>query len=65
LKSGKDTYETDTVKFVVLKINGSWVYMGLTDGSVKFEDDDDYLFSTFYSQLRGSALDANVMDLLY
>lgn len=65
LKSGKDTYETDTVKFVVLKINGSWVYMGITDGSVVFEDDDDRLFSFFYSQLRGSALDADVMSLLY
>ena len=62
LKSGKDTYETDTVKFVVLKINGSWVYMGLTDGSVKFEEDDDYLFSFFYSQLRGSSLYSDVMD---
>lgn len=62
LKSGKDTYETDTVKFVVLKINGSWVYMGLTDGSVKFEEDDDYLFSFFYSQLKGSSLYSDVMD---
>lgn len=61
LKSGKDTYETDTVKFVVLKINGSWVYMGAEE-SVRFEDDDDYLFSFFYSQLRGSSLYSDVMD---
>lgn len=65
LKSGKDTYETDTVKFVVLKINGSWVYMGLTDGSLHFEEDDDYLFSSFYSQLKYSSLDSDVMDMLY
>ncbi len=61
LKSGKDTYETDTVKFVVLKINGSWVYMG-ADSSVVFEDDDDRLFSFFYSQLRSSSLYSDIMD---
>ena len=62
LKSGKDTYETEKVKFVVLKINGSWVYMGLEEGSLKFEEDDDYLFSFFYSQLKGSSLYSDVMD---
>lgn len=56
LKSGKDTYETDYVKFTVLKINGSWVYCGLTDyESLQFEDDDDNLFGFFFEQLRSSS----------
>ncbi len=55
LKSGKDTYETDSVEFVVLKINGSWVYMGIKDGSLRFEDDENDLFRFFFNELYSSS----------
>lgn len=64
LKSDGDTYETDYMKFIVLKIDGSWVYWGLSDyESLKFEDDDDNVFSFFFSQLRYASFYNNDFDL--
>lgn len=64
LKSDGDTYETDYIKFIVLKVDGSWVYWGLSDyESLKFEDDDDNVFSFFFSQLRYASFYNNDFDL--
>ena len=55
LKSEGDEYETDYMKFVVLNINGSWVYWGLSDYSyLGFEGDDYSRFTFFFNYLRSS-----------
>ncbi len=66
LKSDGDEYETDYVKFIVLKVDGSWVYWGLTDTSssaLKFEEDDENVFSFFFSQLRYASFYNDDFDL--
>lgn len=53
LKSDGDEYKTEYISFIVLKIDGSWVYWGLSEyDSLKFEDDDEGVFNFFFSQLR-------------
>lgn len=56
VKSGKDVYETKTVEFRVVKINGDWTYWGLTDGSLDFEDDDEHCFDFISNFLSGRKL---------
>jgi hypothetical protein len=63
LKSDGDEYKTDYVKFIVLKIDGSWVYWGLTEGSLRFEDDDENVFSFFFSKLRYASFYNDDFDL--
>lgn len=55
LKADGETYETEYMKFVVLKIDGSWVYCGLADyGYLGFEGEDSGVFSFFFRELRSS-----------
>lgn len=64
LKSDGDEYKTEYISFIVLKIDGSWVYWGLSDyDSLEFEDDDEDVFSFFFYEL-GSKSFINT-DLLY
>lgn len=59
LKAEGETYETDKLSFVVLKINGSWVYMGLADyGYLGFEGEDSGVFSFFFREIRSSKFKA-------
>lgn len=57
LKSDGDEYKTKTMSFIVLKIDGSWVYWGLSDYSYNdyyslgFEEDDEGVFYLFFSRL--------------
>ncbi len=57
VKAGKDEYKTETVEFQVVKINGDWVYWGISDGSMSFEDDDEYCLSFISSFLSGKKLE--------
>lgn len=56
VKSGKDEYDTETVEFVVLKINGDWTYWGLESGSLSFDDDDENCFGFLSSFLKSKKL---------
>ena len=49
---GKDTYETDSVKLQLVKINGEWVYVGY-EGSLRFDIDDDDEAEVLQSLLNG------------
>ena len=49
---GKDTYETDSVKLQLVKINGEWVYVGY-EGSLRFDTDDDDEAEVLQSLLNG------------
>lgn len=52
LKSEGNEYETDYMEFEVLKINGTWVYMGLLDYNyLWFEGDDTSGFTFFFDYL--------------
>lgn len=55
IEADGDTYETDTIKFTVIKVNGSWIYMG-SDDYISFEDDDDYLFYKLTNSLNTSGV---------
>ncbi|MBQ8815948.1 MAG: hypothetical protein IJZ84_01540 [Lachnospiraceae bacterium] len=57
VKSGKDEYKTDTVEFIVLKVNGDWTYYGVTGGgSLYFEDDEEGCFDFISNFLYSSKL---------
>ena len=61
LKADGETYETDSMSFVVLKVNGSWVYCGLTDYDyLGFEEDDYSVFGFFFRGLRSPKLYTDV-----
>ena len=63
LKADGETYETESLSFIVLKINGSWVYWGLTDyGYLGFEEDDYGVFDFFFRELSYSKF---VIDSLF
>lgn len=49
---GKDTYETDSVKLQLVKINGEWVYVGY-EGSLRFDTDGDDEAEVLQSLLNG------------
>ena len=61
VKAGKDEYKTETVEFQVLKINGDWVYWGISDGYMTFEDDDEYCLSFISSFLSGKKLKPDLL----
>lgn len=56
VKSGKDEFDTETVEFRVVKINGDWTYWGLTSGNIDFDDDEDNCFSFIANYLSGKKL---------
>lgn len=56
VKAGKDEFDTETVEFRVVKINGDWTYWGLTSGSVDFDDDENDCFSFIANYLSGKKL---------
>ncbi len=57
VKTGKDELKTDTVEFVVLKVNGDWTYYGLIGGgSLYFDDDDEGCFDFISDFLYSSML---------
>lgn len=57
IKTGKDELKTDTVEFVVLKVNGDWTYYGLIGGgSLYFDDDDEGCFDFISDFLYSSML---------
>lgn len=60
VKAGKDEYKTETVEFQVVKINGDWVYWGISDGSMYFEDDDENCFGFIRNFLSGKMLEPGV-----
>ncbi len=60
VKAGKDEYKTETVEFQVVKINGDWVYWGITDGSMSFEDDDEYCLTFISNFLRSKKLEPGI-----
>lgn len=60
VKAGKDEYKTETVEFQVVKINGDWVYWGVTDGSMRFEDDDEYLLTFIGNFLNNKKLEPGI-----
>lgn len=41
VKAGKDTYETDSVTLILIKVNGDWCYYGTENGIGSFDDDDE------------------------
>ena len=54
IKADKDEWESETVKLILVKINGDWAYAGLDDGdSIVFDDDDEELdlFRPLFSAL--------------
>lgn len=56
VKAGKDEYETSTVEFRVIKINGDWTYWGIADGSLEFDDDDENCLDFLSNFLSGRKL---------
>ena len=48
-----DEIKTSTVKFVVVNVNGEWVYAG-SDDYISFENDDEYVFSFISNYLNSS-----------
>lgn len=55
IKADKDDWESETVRVIVLKVNGDWVYAGLdSDDYISFDDDDEELnlFTSLFSPLR-------------
>lgn len=57
LKAGGETYETDSVTFLVLKVNGSWVYGGIMDYNYPGFGGDAYnMFNFFFREIRSDKL---------
>lgn len=59
IKADKDDWESETVRVILVKINGDWAYAGLDDGDyISFTDDDEEisLFYEFFSLLRNNHL---------
>lgn len=54
IESKDDTLKTDTIKFVVAKIDGSWVY--IPQDHVDFDDDDDDIFYPVRRSLNNGTL---------
>lgn len=56
VKSGKDEFDTETIEFRVVKINGDWTYWGITSGNIDFDDDEENCFSFISNFLSGKKL---------
>jgi len=55
IKADGEEFESDTVKLIMAKINGSWVYLNSED-YISFEDDEEGLFSEITDCLNYNGL---------